>query len=380
MNVNLRATAVLLAMAACFGFLSCSGGSSGGSSSAASESLPPPSGPVADFAGTWRMLGTSTGGPSQGVLSGILEVNAYGTILCGAIANVDGSVAEFTGGRVYIDELGNITGAVVSSDGVVRTVIFGRMEESRMFASFIATGPSGQELFALVRDGGSYTQNEFISGWNIFGLSSGTASEGSLHGSMEIAGLAGITGSYVHSSGSTTAIQDGTLNALSLPLGRIEGILDTSPPPPVAMDGFLSRMKDIGFINARTEVGMTTSHEFYLFVKSGGTFSTVDLAGIWSFVAASAGCAGEGVSHGTFEIDGSGSVRGGSVIRSGASTAVTGGTLSIAGGLVSGTAELAGGGEIPITSGKMDPAKSTLIGISGDPAGAPSIMIWFRQS
>lgn len=377
--MSIRTLAVLWLTAASFFILSCGGGSTEGSTSS-SAGLQPPSGPIADFSGNWKMLGTGTAGSGQGVLSGQLEVDAQGTILCGIVKNVNGTATEFTGGKVYIDDQGCITGSIESSDGAIRTIIFGRMEPSHMFASFIASGPFGQELFALVRDGGNYEETDFISGWHLFGLASGTPAEGSLSGDLDITGASDISGSYTHPDGSITHIQDGSLDPLSLTLGRLEGALDTDPLPPLLVDGFLSRRMDKGFIDATSEAGALITHYFYLFIKSGGVFTTADLAGTWSFVAASAGGTEEGVSHGSIEIDASGAVRGGSRIKAGVSTAMSGGSVAITDGIIAGTAEFTDGGVINITSGKMDPDKSTLFGIDADLSSGPSLMIWFKQS
>lgn len=373
-------TLALLIFAVMSIFVSSCGGEGSSSPASASQSLSPPSGPVVDFAGIWNMLGVSTGDGGQGVLVGQMSVDAYGDILCGGLAVANETGSEIIGGRVYLDDNGVITGSFVTEDGTTRTVTFGRMEPSMMFAAFIASGPAGQELFALVRAGDGFAEADFVSAWNLFGLASIDAPEGSLHGELDIAGAGAVTGSYTHSNGNLTIIEAGSLNPAGMQNGRIEGALTAVPPPPVALDGFLSNHKDKGMIRATTDAGEQKYHKFLLFIKSGGSFNTVDLAGIWAFVSASAGGPDEGVCHGTLEVDGSGAVRAGSVIREGVSTAVTGGSVAIEGGIVSGAADLADGGTMIISSGKLDPAKTTMFSVGSTGAGSPSIMIWFKQS
>jgi hypothetical protein len=330
---------------------------------------------ISDFAGTWNTLGVSAGGYAEGLTSATVLISATGQVTGGTYSHSSGTTASLTGGSLSMDDKGSFTGTVNTNLGV-NLYLTGKMNPNKTFASFIDyTNYYEYDLVTVMKSQGTYNQTDLAGTWYSYGISSGGAYEGTTRGTFTVNTYGAVSGTTTHSDGSTISITGGTLAVNSA--GVFNGNLSTNAGLSINAAGLIEPSKEHASAICQTTLG---EKDLIVLVKSGGSFTTSDLAGTWYFHMANE----SGVFHGTAILNSSGQVTGGSYssVSLGISNVVlNGGSLSInSSGVLSGSVRAADGMVVTLSQGKMAPTKKFMALVGTSNGGAHDFAILHKEN
>jgi hypothetical protein len=326
--------------------LACGGGGAG---SGNSTPAPAPA-PTFSLEGTSYTVGVSQGGTTEGIMDGGFDVSSSGpssgNVTSGNYTFSVGTTATLTGGSLLLDGKNLLSGAFNINTGDVNTILYGKLNASKRFASFVSSTNSGaQDLIAVIKSGGSFTLPDIQGIWHICEMSSGGTVADVSYGTMNV----DASGSFTSSKG------DGVITVETT--GIMNGSGSFSPGGTLVIKGKIDASKEIIVMHSIYSNG---EYSISVGVKETGVFSLSDLAGRWHFTLASVG-GGDKVSYGQIELNSAGQVRGGYYRSAGGNVPLSSGSLSInSGGVLSGSIHASDGSTFTIDHGKMNPSKNMM--------------------
>ena len=330
----------------------------------------------ADLSGTWHLFVffDHPNVDDPGWNRGTATFNSSGAVTAGALTD-NQNVPVTLSGSLSVNNLGFLSGTIVSSNGVTSTFSHGKMDKGKKLISFVGTDNQGYRLKgSAIKAGGAFATADLAGTWHFHSFlgdpgadtaswtrgtiitnSSGTITGGSFRndlntivnvngGSISINSSGVFTGSINFSSGLVVTLSRGKLDA-----GKTTGAY-------VGTD-------NIGFVLAGQVI------------KAGGAFSTADLAGRWQYHTFwdDPSFNNAGMERGTVIVNSSGAITGGTVFfdTDPFPDSVSGGTLTIDGaGVFSGNIQYSGGAFVEtITHGKMSRSKTVVSFVGSDSDG-----------
>jgi hypothetical protein len=343
--------------------LACGGGGGGDSPA---PPAPPPAFTTADLAGLSNLVSVSTGGTSQGVLSGNATVSTSGSITAGSYSHSNGVVAILNGGSLALDNQGLLSGSISTNIGVTTTILYGKLNASKSFASFVSSTNFGEyDLTTVIKSGGSFTSADLPGTWHVCEISSGGSVENVYYGTL-----------IVYSGGSFVAYRgNGTVSINSY--GIFTGSGTAIPSGTLSINGAMDSSKELGVFYTVYSSG---EYSISIAVKETGVFSLSDLTGTWHFTLASNG-ASEGVSYGTIQLDSAGQVRGGYYKATGGNVTLSGGSVSIStAGVLTGMINASDGVTFTLVYGKMNMSKNMMSIVGNSNTGGKNFIIAHKES
>ncbi len=304
----------------------------------------------------------------------LLELDASGNPASGDEIDSSGATASYTGGSLAISSIGLVSGSITRSPGGVDVLSGYKMSPSGNLLVGVDTDPQGRvRLDVGVRAGSGandFSTSDLAGSWHLFGnweLPS-TNDPGWDRGALTI----NNSGVVTNTSGSDS--EGVSLDLTGLPLTADAAGEVTSN----FLDGVLKLTPDRQMV-----IGVTTDEDSYLslvvLIKTGGSFSTGDLAGRWYVHSLRDDPDGNDPRwvRTILDVGDDGAIAGGTVSESsGALDTVTGGSFSItSGGVVSGTIAYAVRPDVQITDFAMNSAHEVVAGVTTDADGIVSLSV-----
>jgi len=343
--------------------IACGGG---GDDSPAPPPAPPPAFTTADLAGYSHIIGLSTGGTNQGIMAGDVTVGTTGNVTSGSYAHSVGTTATLTGGSLSLNNQGLFSGFINTNVGVTPTILYGKLNASKSFGSFVSLTNFGEyDLVTVIKSSGSFTSSDIQGTWHICEISSGGTVENVYYGTL----IVGSGGSF------TSSRSNGTVTISTA--GIINGSATLIPSGTLTFAGAMDASKEFGVYYT---VYSTGEYSMSIAIKEAGVFSLSDLSGTWHFTLASNGTS-EGISYGTIQLDSAGQVRGGYYRSSGANVSLSGGSVSItSAGVLSGSINASDGMTFSIVYGKMNQSKNVISTVGPSSTGGRDFIIAHKES
>jgi len=317
------------------------------------------------LAGDSVILGVSVRGVNEGLMAGGVTVASNGNVTYGEyVHSTTPSVTiNVTSGSLSLNGDGLLSGSINTDVGATSTILYGKLNSSKSFASFVSSTNFGEyDLVTVIKTGGSFVQADFQGTWHVCEISSGGSVENVYYGPVTV----GSGGSF-----STTRV-NGSITVNST--GEFTGSGTLIPSGTVNLSGIMDTTKELA-----TYINVYSTGELSLAVaikETGSSFSLVDLSGTWHFTLASTGNISEGVSYGTIQLDAAGQVRGGYYRTTSGNVSLTGGAVSISSlGVISGSINAADGSTLSIVYGKMNNSKNTITMAGSSTTGAIDLVI-----
>ena len=331
---------------------------------------------TADLSGTWHLYvffdHPTTDDP--GWRRGTVTFNSSGVVTAGSLTDNENTTVSITSGSLSVNNLGFLSGSVLSSNAVTSTFTGGKMDKGKNFVSFVGTDNQDYRFKgSAIKAGGAFATADLAGTWHFYsflgdpGADTASWSRGTIitNSSGTITG-----GSFRNDLNTTVNVSGGSISINSS--GVFTGTINFSSGLVVTLSqGKLDAGKTTAAFVGTDNAGFVFAGQG---IKSGGTFSTADLAGRWQFntfwddpLANDAG-----MEHGTVIVDSSGAITGGDFFDDeGFPMAVSGGMLTIdSAGIFSGTIEFFGGALIEtISQGKLSGSKTVASYVGFDDAG-----------
>ena len=329
----------------------------------------------ANLSGTWHlfMFFDHPNVDDPGWNRGTATFNSSGAVTAGSLTD-NQNVTVTLSGSLSVNNLGFLSGTIVSSNGVTSTFSHGKMDKGKNFVSFVGTDSEDYRFKgSAIKAGGAFSTADLMGTWHFYSFlgdpgadtagwtrgtiitnSSGTITGGSFRNDLNT--TVSVTGGSVSIDGSGV-LTAGTINfssglVVTLSRGKLNAGKTTA--------AFVG-IDNTGFIFAGQAI------------KAGGAFTTADLAGRWQFYSFwdDPLTNNAGMERGTIIVNSSGTITGGNVVASdGFSTAVSGGMLAInSTGVFSGNIQFPGGFAETISNGKMSGSKTVVSFVGTDSDG-----------
>jgi hypothetical protein len=335
--------------------LACGGG--GGGSGSPSPAPAPAPAPVFDLAGSSYIIGITRGGATPGIVDGGITVSSTGSssgnVTSGSITR-SSATATVTGGLLSLTDKGVLSGELRTSDGTINTILYGKLNAIKQFASFVSSTNIGEyDLVAIIKTGSSFASSDIQGLWHISEMTSGGAPDDIVFSDTMTIGAGGSFTTSRSSSGTITIDSYGIINGSgSLTSGSfmIKGVMDAS--------------KEYCAFHTIYSSGV---YSFSIAIKEVGSFSLPDLAGTWHFTLSAIDGTEGIVSYGTIQLDAAGQVRGG-YYRNDTDNIplLAGSSVSIStAGVLSGNINASDGVTFTIDYGKMNKLKN-MLSIAGE--------------
>ncbi len=241
-----------------------------------------------DLAGTWQIyaLGDDPAANRPAWRRVRITVDAVGIIGAGAsVTFSDGTSVTVSGGALGITSSGAVTGSISLSNGGGTTLSPfpwdpAQMDATKTFVSGIALEADGfQTLFIAIKTGGSFVPADLAGTWQIYVFGDSTVANDARwdRGTIDVNASGTVTsGSLTRDDGTARTVTGGSLSVD--PSGLVAGSVTLSnghaPTVSAQLNAFKTLLAGVGLD------GMTTPG-LMLAVKSGGSFSALDLAGTW---------------------------------------------------------------------------------------------------
>jgi len=322
-----------------------------------------------DLEGTWYGY-ISEANPAVGVywIYGTFTIDSSGKIIDGSYTGPDGTSLAVTGGQMTVDSEGIVGGTIIAEGGLTGTFPTGKMDMNKSIVAFVGFDNNDSlDIGVAIKAGGSFSVSDLEGTWYGY-ISEANPAAGVywVYGTFTIDSSGKIIdGSYIGPDGTSLAVTGGqmTIDSEGVVGGTIEvegGLTGTFPSG--KMDRDKSIVAFVGFDNNESlDIGKA--------IKAGGSFSASDLEGTWyAYVSEANPEAGVYWIYGTFIVDSSGKITGGSYSGpDGTTVEVTDGQLTIdSEGVFSGTYIAEGGLTGTFPSGKMDMNKSIVAFVGFD--------------
>ncbi len=346
-----------------------------------------------DLAGTWHfyLLGDSTTSNQPFWSRGTIILDANGNVTSGSATDSEGDTASLTGGSIFLATTGVGSGFATDSTGFTAYLAHLKMDSGKTIATGVMIDSSNtvRGLLVLIKDGGTFAIGDLEGTWHFFHL--GDLTTGNLpfwaRGTVTLNSGGAITGGTVtDSEGGSTSTVNG---AVSQNVGGVgSGSIVFTYPGPTVVSVVISEFKmdtNKTFATGVTVEGPSPNvlRGLFVLIKAGGSFSTSDLDGRWSFhiFGDSTEANSPRWEYGTIAFDASGNVTGGTSIGSdGTSDTFSGGTLSVnSSGVISGTVSDGSISDFKmdmmnqsIFAGVANGSRQLIIGIKGAPALLPT--------
>jgi hypothetical protein len=337
--------------------LACGGGGGGSGSPSPAPAPAPAPAPVFDLAGSSYILGITRGGATPGIVDGGITVSSTGSssgnVTSGSITR-SSATATVTGGLLSLTDKGVLSGELRTSDGTINTILYGKLNAIKQFASFVSSTNIGEyDLVAIIKTGSSFASSDIQGLWHISEMTSGGAPDDIVFSDTMTIGAGGSFTTSRSSSGTITIDSYGIINGSgSLTSGSfmIKGVMDAS--------------KEYCAFHTIYSSGV---YSFSIAIKEVGSFSLPDLAGTWHFTLSAIDGTEGIVSYGTIQLDAAGQVRGG-YYRNDTDNIplLAGSSVSIStAGVLSGNINASDGVTFTIDYGKMNKLKN-MLSIAGE--------------
>jgi hypothetical protein len=184
----------------------------------------------ADLAGTWhfQVFGDSptTNAPQWGW--GTMTIDAAGSVTGGTGTNSWGQTDTLAGGSFTIDTIGQVSGTIIQSNGVIQSVPYGKLDGGKTILTMVNSAenlnPNYRGIFVAAKAGGTFTQADLAGTWHFQVLGDSPSANAPYWGSgIMIVNTTGtvIGGTAVNDLGITKSLTGGSLTIDSL--GRVTG-------------------------------------------------------------------------------------------------------------------------------------------------------------
>jgi hypothetical protein len=345
--------------------LACGGGGGGSGSPSPAPAPAPAPAPVFDLAGSSYILGITRGGATPGIVDGGITVSSTGSssgnVTSGSITR-SSATATVTGGLLSLTDKGVLSGELRTSDGTINTILYGKLNAIKQFASFVSSTNIGEyDLVAIIKTGSSFASSDIQGLWHISEMTSGGAPDDIVFSDTMTIG-AGGSFTTSRSSGTITIDSYGIINGSgSLTSGSfmIKGVMDAS--------------KEYCAFHTIYSSGV---YSFSIAIKEVGSFSLPDLAGTWHFTLSAIDGTEGIVSYGTIQLDAAGQVRSGYYRNDTVNVPLSGGSISISSaGVLSGNINASDGVTFTIDYGKLNKLKNMLSIAGQSSTGGTNLLI-----
>ena len=338
---------------------------------------------ISDLAGTWHayIMETNQAAGTYWIY-GSFTIDSSGNITGGTYKAPDGTTVAVTGGQVSLDNNGVMTGELTAEGGLTGSFPSGKMDSNKTVISFVGADSNGSlDLGVAIKAGGSFSTSDLAGTWHAYIMETNQAAGTYwIYGSFTIDSSGNITGgTYKAPDGTTVAVTGGqvSLDNNGVMTGELtaEGGL-TGSFPSGKMD---SNKTVISFVGADSNGSL----DLGVAIKAGGSFSTSDLAGTWhAYIMETNQAAGTYWIYGSFTIDSSGNITGGTYkAPDGTTVAVTGGQVSLDNnGVMTGELTAEGGLTGSFPSGKMDSNKTVISFVGADSNGSLDLGVAIKGS
>ena len=330
-----------------------------------------------DLSGTWDfyVFFDHPGIDDPGWRRGAVTFNSSGAITAGSLTDNETTTVSISSGSLAVNNVGFLSGIIVSSNGVTSTFSHGKMDKGKNLISFVGTDNQGYRFKgSAIKAGGAFATADVAGTWHFHSfLGDPGADTAGWTGGTVIANVSGnITGgSFTNDVGLNDNVTGGSIPINSS--GVFSGTINFSSGLVVTLSqGKLDAGKTTAAFVGTDNTGFVFAGQA---IKAGGVFSIADLAGRWQFhtfwdypLANAAG-----MEHGTVIVNSSGAITGGTVFFDTESSpdSVSGGTLTIDGaGVLSGNIQYFGGAFVEtISHGKMSGSKTVVSFVGTDSDG-----------
>lgn len=341
-----------------------------------------------DVAGDWRLysfwdlLARNDPGWDRGALS----IGDDGAVAGGSVRDSEGATVQISGGQVSIDDAGLVSGTIAYADRSESLEEFTLDSGETMIVGAHTDGEQYLTMTVVLRGGAMFGSQDMEGTWHLYSFwgDQEFSDAGWDRETLTIDAAGSVLGGdLMDSYGDGAEVSDGSLSIDEA--GFVSGSIQY-----MYEDGeiFVAPLEKFQLDPGKTlMVGVDTDDEGYRFitvgVKGGGGFEMAHLEGTWRLYSLSDRPSRNDPrwTRGTVVLDSSGAITGGNIVHSdGSSEAVSGGNVTTdESGFVSGRVRYEGSDDHSLSRFKMDPDKSTIVGVLTDRRGREVLLMLVRK-